>query len=71
MRVHPLLDDDRVPRFFVEYIVFHELLHAVVPAEKSGGRRYDHSVTYRKLERSFPRYDEARALVPRLLKTLT
>lgn len=71
VRVHPLLDDERVPRFFVEYIVFHELLHAVVPAEKSGGRRYDHSATYRRLERSFPHYDEARSLVPTLLAMLT
>src|SRR3954463_753489 len=30
IRIHPLLDQRFVPTFFLEYVVFHEMLHAVV-----------------------------------------
>ena len=43
IRVHPLLDRKEIPRFFVEYIVYHELLHAAVPdRRRSDGRRWCH-----------------------------
>ena len=58
IRVHPLLDDERVPREFVEYIVFHEMLHAVVPSRTESGRRCDHPPEFKKLEEAFP--DQAR-----------
>ena len=32
IRVHPALDRHWVPRYFVAYIIFHELLHHVIPA---------------------------------------
>lgn len=32
IRVHPALDREWVPRYFLSYIVFHELLHHVIPA---------------------------------------
>lgn len=32
IRVHPALDRHWVPRYFLSYIVFHELLHHVIPA---------------------------------------
>jgi hypothetical protein len=32
IRIHPALDRDWVPRYFLSYIVFHELLHHVIPA---------------------------------------
>ena len=59
VRINPLLDDPRVPIDFVTYIVFHEMLHAVVPSE-SGVRRRHHHVVYRRLEQLLtrtPRYD--------------
>jgi len=31
IRVHPALDRDWVPRYFLAYIVFHELLHHIIP----------------------------------------
>jgi hypothetical protein len=31
IRVHPALDRDWVPRYFVSFIVYHELLHALFP----------------------------------------
>jgi hypothetical protein len=67
VRVHPALDDARVPVEFVAYIVFHEFLHVVVPAEREGGRRMVHGRTFRSLERRFPDYDRMQRLASRLL----
>lgn len=68
--VHPSLDSDRVPVEFVRYIVFHELLHAVVPEKRQNGRRYDHTPEFRALERHFPNYDEMQALAKLLVGRL-
>lgn len=59
IRVHPVLDAPWVPRFFVEYIVFHEMLHHVVGMPVHNGRRRLHGPDFRARERSFERYDEA------------
>jgi hypothetical protein len=59
VRVHPALDRDWVPRFFVEYIVYHELVHAVCPPKMGETRRNIHTQEFRALEQRFPRYEEA------------
>lgn len=66
VRIHPALDSPEVPRLFLEYIVFHELLHAVHPVRVGpGGRRVVHSRAFVRAERRFPRLREARALLRR------
>jgi hypothetical protein len=61
IRIHPALDDDRVPRYFVEMVVFHEMLHQVFPpASGDTGRRTVHGPQFREAERRFPAYDRAR-----------
>lgn len=71
IRIHPLLDNKEVPFDFVRYIVFHEMLHAVVPSCMSNGRRFDHPEEFRVLEKSFPgigrMHELARTLVDVLL----
>ena len=59
IRVHPVLDAAWVPRFFVEYIVYHELLHHVLGMPVRNGRRDLHGPEFRARERLFARYDEA------------
>ncbi|MFT5058674.1 MAG: hypothetical protein ACI89E_001453 [Planctomycetota bacterium] len=60
VRIHPLLDDASVPEFFVRYIIFHELLHAVHPSHKDpAGRWVHHSRTFRQRERQYPDYERA------------
>jgi len=59
IRVHPVLDQAWVPRFFVTYIVFHEMLHHVVPAVVENGRHQFHPPEFRELERRYPDYDRA------------
>jgi hypothetical protein len=68
IRINPLLDDPSVPLEFVEYIVFHEMLHAVVPGA-AGGARPHHS-GYRALERRYPGYDRLRTISAALTRRL-
>lgn len=70
IRVHPRLDDESVPQDFVRYIIYHEMLHSVVPAECSGGRRYTHTSAFRTLERKFPGYERMQSLSRELLDRL-
>jgi predicted metal-dependent hydrolase len=62
IRIHPALDDERVPRHFVEMVVFHEMLHQIFPPRiDDEGRRCVHGSEFRAAERSFPGYHRARA----------
>lgn len=54
IRIHPVLDHPRVPRFFVEWIVFHEMLHHVHRARRDeSGRRCVHTPEFMAAERRF------------------
>lgn len=60
IRIHPLLDQDFVPRFFVRYIVFHEMLHAHMGIEESpSGRRRIHPPEFRRREAAYPDFGRA------------
>jgi hypothetical protein len=61
IRIHPLLDDERVPEWFVRYIVFHEMLHADLGIEECDGRRVMHSKEFRAIERTYPDFAAAEA----------
>jgi len=54
VRMHPVLDQPAVPEHFVRYVLFHELLHAALPAERGrSGRRVYHSREFRRREHAF------------------
>ncbi len=59
VRIHPALDQPWVPGYFVEFVVYHELVHAVVGARVVAGRREVHTKEFRDLERLHPRYEDA------------
>ena len=59
IRINPILDNRRVPRYFVEFIVYHEMLHADMGIEKNGSRRSVHSKDFKRRERMFRHYDKA------------
>jgi predicted metal-dependent hydrolase len=59
IRIHPALDQSWVPRLFVEAVVHHEMLHAQMPAQESGGRRCLHGPEFRRRERELPAYKAA------------
>jgi hypothetical protein len=61
IRIHPALDRPDVPRFFVEFIVFHEMLHQLFPSARDTGRHVHHPRAFRERERAFPKYAAAMA----------
>jgi hypothetical protein len=61
IRVSRVLDSERVPEFVLDWIVYHEMLHHVLPCEGGNGRRRFHTRRFRALERGFERYGEAQA----------
>jgi len=60
IRIHPALDCPEVPRYFVEWIVFHEMLHQVFDIPTRNGRRQFHTPAFLARERKFEHYEEAR-----------
>ncbi|HVK87165.1 MAG TPA: hypothetical protein VM513_23755 [Kofleriaceae bacterium] len=61
IRIHRSLDRAFVPRFFVEWIVFHEMLHQVHDIRVKNGRREFHSKEFLADEAQFAHYDQARS----------
>jgi hypothetical protein len=61
IRVHRALDAEWVPGFFVEAVVYHELLHHQMPVECVDGRRRVHTPEFRAREALFERHAEANA----------
>lgn len=59
IRIHPALDRPDVPRFFVEFIVFHEMLHQLFPSANDIGRRVHHPRAFRDREKAYPHYAAA------------
>ncbi|HJQ22735.1 MAG TPA: M48 family peptidase [Blastocatellia bacterium] len=53
------LDAPRIPRFVVEYVLYHEMLHAKHPPRRGSERTVYHSRQFRADELQFERYQEA------------
>jgi len=73
VRIHPALDSEFCPEYFVEMVVYHEMLHRKLGTERGAtGRRTPHSAKFRAMERQFERYEEAeaweKANIARILK---
>jgi len=64
--VSRVFDHPRVPRFAVEYILYHEMLHLKYPVKLKGSRRCIHGQEFQAEERLFPHLKEAKDF----LKTL-
>lgn len=64
------LDSSDTPRFVVEYIVFHEMLHIFHPTQHVNGRRYNHTPAFRRDERKFKYFDEAEKWIERNVRRL-
>lgn len=59
IRINPLLDSGNVPRYFIEFIVYHEMLHATVAIETGSRRQRIHSKEFKRRERLFKYYEQA------------
>jgi len=70
IRINPVLDDERVPAEFMDYIVFHEMLHAAVPSQRGNTRWNHHHTSYRKLESQYPDHAKMQKLAAHLVTVL-
>ena len=55
-----VFDHPRVPRYAVDYILFHEMLHLKHPVKLRGSRRCVHSREFHEEEKLFPELERAR-----------
>jgi len=58
--VSRIFDDLRVPRFALEYLVYHEMLHLKHPVKLRGSRRCVHPAEFVEEEKRFPQFEEAK-----------
>lgn len=67
--ISKVLDDPKVPEFVLDYVVYHELLHIVIPPRRgSGGKRIVHSKEFKQAEARFPQQREAEAWLTKLAR---
>lgn len=64
--VSSVFDHPRVPRYVVEYIVYHEMLHLKHPVKLRGSRRCVHSPEFQAEEKLFESLEAAREFLKRL-----
>lgn len=61
IRINPVLDRRSTPRYVIEHIVHHEMLHADLGIGAKNGRRSIHSKEFREREKMFRDYERAAA----------
>jgi hypothetical protein len=66
--VSKALDSRDVPEWFVEYILYHEMLHIKHPAKLINGRRRYHTPAFRSEEQRFQRYQAAQDWLDRVVR---
>jgi hypothetical protein len=59
IRIHPALDQDFVPQEFLEFVVFHEMIHVLIPTRMRDGRRLVHPPEFHDFERKFQHFEFA------------
>ncbi len=70
IRIHPMLDHPRVPWYFLDYIIYHEMVHIAVPSKACGDRMAHHTNEFYAMERAYPFYRRAVAWETRWLPKL-
>ena len=64
--VSRIFDHPRVPRYAVEYLLYHEMLHLKHPVKLRGSRRCVHSAEFQAEEKLFPDLERAKAFLKQL-----
>jgi hypothetical protein len=64
--VSRVFDRPASPRYAIEYLLYHEMLHLKHPVRARGLRRCVHSAAFKADEALFPQLDEALAFIKRL-----
>lgn len=71
IKINRLLDRKETPTYFVEYIVYHEMLHEVYrPEIRSNGYRCVHTKIFKEKEKEFHHFSSAKAWEEKFKSTL-
>ena len=62
------MDRPGVPRYAVEYVLYHEMLHVKHPTRRSGCSLVSHSREFREEEKRFAEFERARRALDRLAR---
>jgi hypothetical protein len=61
-----IFDHPAIPRYALEYVVYHEMLHLKHPVRLRGSRRCVHSAEFQAEEKLFPEWERAEEFLKRL-----
>jgi predicted SprT family Zn-dependent metalloprotease len=70
IRINRILDRDYVPKYVLDEIIYHEMLHHHLGIEKKKGRRFHHHETFKEMEKKFPHSDRAQRWIEKNLHRL-
>lgn len=60
IKIHRILDDPFYPDYFIRFVVYHEMLHHLIPGHLDGrGLFRVHGKDFKELEREFEDYEKA------------
>ena len=66
--VSSTLDQQNIPEYVVDFIMYHELLHKELGVVWNNGRRAVHTAKFRQAEQRFKKYRQAKAVLEKLAK---
>lgn len=64
--ISKIFDNPKVPRYAIEYLLYHEMLHLKHPVKVKGGRRCVHSREFQEEEKRFPELEPAHKFLKQL-----
>jgi predicted metal-dependent hydrolase len=57
--IHPFLNENPIPLFYIEYLIFHELCHAYLIFTGKAINAKQHGPEFSELENQFPQIEKA------------
>jgi len=67
LAANTVLDSERIPRYVLEFVMYHELLHHVDAANGRTRRRVHHTKEFREQEKVFSHYEDAEQWLRRIV----
>ncbi len=64
------LDSAETPRYVIEYVLYHEMLHVHHPTVHHNGRRYNHTAAFRLDEERFEHFHQAERWIEQNVRRL-
>lgn len=59
IKINRILDSFAVPKYFIKYVIYHEMLHADIGVLKIKGRNHAHTATFKRREKIYKDYAKA------------